>query len=92
MTTVGTLRRARALILEGWCRGVSHRYRGGRTQFCAWGALLEVGGGPSAGAAEWLLEKTLGGRSLIAWNDSPHRRKRQVVALFDRAIAKAEGK
>jgi hypothetical protein len=97
MTTTTILKKARVLIVRGWTQGSFARNARGRpvlanskraVRWCAWGAL---------DGAYWLgdskalrlLKLSIPGRvkSLSDWNDNPKRKKAEVLALFDSAIA-----
>lgn len=88
MTTVQVLRKARALIKKGWCQGVMRQYRNGKiVKRCAFDAISEVVPIGSRVYPVMAFERVLPkGISIANWNDSPHRRKAQVLAAFDRAI------
>lgn len=84
------LRLGRARIAAGWVKGGWRRDGG----FCAAGAvaLYFVAGdvpvlGPAGWAALQCLQAAAGRQELPRWNDRWWRRKRQVLALYDRAIA-----
>lgn len=53
--------------------------------WCAWGA---TGLGDATRQADAALARALGSdRCVVSWNDDPKRTKKQVLALFDKAIA-----
>lgn len=96
--TADILRKAKALVEKGWCRGcyakAANGARRGRwdddaTKFCMLGALFRAVGPDSyAGfelVADILLRQT-GGFRLDTFNDQ-QRNKRPILAAFDRAIA-----
>lgn len=58
--------------------------------FCVEGAVLFVAPGLQSAALD-LLERAAGCAFLYRWNDAPGRKQSEVVTLFDRAIALAEG-
>lgn len=91
------LRRARKLIDEvGWCQGISriHNLEGKVTGYCMVGALSEVC------KTRQLLKHSafdyLGAvlksndkneiNKIVNYNDSPNRRKRDVLKKFDKAL------
>lgn len=90
---------------NGWTSGADARDRGGeetsiesRTAraFCAGGALVRAASAIDPcfqGAATDALRKSLGVRgegSVARWNDKPRRTQKQVVAAFEKAIARLE--
>lgn len=103
MKTVTILKRARAKIVKGWCQGHSAIDSRGNlclaetsaaVSWCAVGAIFAVSKNDwkYEEAARDVLEKALGkGQSEIAnWNDEPKRTKKQVLALYDKAIRHLE--
>jgi hypothetical protein len=91
VTTVQVLRKARRLIKRGWCKGIMRRYRYGKVVgHCALGAIVDAIGspyGPKHNDAVGRFENVIRTNSSITtWNDSPFRRKAEVLAAFDRAI------
>jgi hypothetical protein len=90
------LRRARDLISQPgkWHQG--DFYSRCRTKVCAHGAILDCGGIRSKAflPATAILERALlqGWDDIAVYNDAPGRTQAEIVALFDRAIAKREGK
>ncbi len=68
---------------HGWCQNALH-LDGGRV--CVLGAIRRVGGHC---ARNYFASVIRGDYCLEGWNDAPTRRKKHVLAAFDRAIAKA---
>ena len=59
--------------------------------FCSMGAIKKVAPtNDDAQNACLAVANTLAGRNIIDWNDQPGRRKAQVLAAFDNAIAACE--
>jgi hypothetical protein len=92
--TLKKLKEAREMISQGWIQGSYSRAEAGVTCFCAKGALF--------GACEdistaldlaYLLEDDLpeGYGGLVSFNDEKGRTKEEVLALYDRTIARLEG-
>lgn len=72
----------------GWCQGVGTRADGAR---CILGWAGAVTGSDRREAARFLSRvMPFGGSGLIAFNDEVGRTQAEVVALFDRAIARLE--
>jgi hypothetical protein len=96
MTTSETLRAAkRHLLTHGWTQGC---YRNETTEeVCTVGAIVCVTKDQRAQIAALELmqaELQLASSSynpLVGWNDTPGRQPEEVLALFDRSIARAEG-
>lgn len=101
------LKRGRARIEKGWCQEALARdeagglvatgYNPGATQWCAMGALQEPGNSGAWVAAIEALEaeipksrRTPGG--LPVYNDNYVSTPKPILRLYDRAIAKLEGK
>ena len=100
MTVVEILESGRARIEKGWCRNV-YVWPGDPPRFCAYGALLGSIEAVRADrytrqhpeASEVLLAalREIAGDCLIFdWNDDLMRTQADVLALYDRAIAKAK--
>ncbi len=101
MTIVGILKKARRVIArpEKWTKGVAARDKNGRECapfakearcFCAIGAVERVAM-PDYGAvrdAISALDAATRWKGTAEYNDSPRRTHAQILALFDRAIAK----
>lgn len=98
------LRAARELIARGWTRNWwATDAKGHRVQwldrracrFCAQGAVLralqDADGHLSREPQIWPLLK-VPGASLAAWQDDEARKRTEVLAVFDAAIARLEGK
>lgn len=103
-TTVQVLTKARALIKHGWCREYVAVTRAGdcvippsrgAVKFCPIGAIMQAGGA-AFGVERQFFRRAIGGETIAEWNDAQSRRKRDVLAAFDRAIklarADARGK
>ena len=97
---VEQLQEVRALLEAGWCQGALARAGNNRevppesstaVRFCLVGAIQRVW---QPATPLWPLtvaiNKALPGSTATSfWNDTPGRTKAQVLALVDRAIAKA---
>jgi hypothetical protein len=97
---IGVLKRARALVAKGW---VQRTFQRGNC-FCAWGAVMRATKSDRLknAAADALnadptvrafvtRTTTFSGRGIIIFfNDAPRRTQSQIVALFDRTIARLE--
>jgi len=102
MTALELLREAKRLIEEkGWTQGDFARNSRGNgvsvvsrtaTCFCAFGALQAnaVGHAASYIAACDILEACLPEKSVVSYNDHPTTTKADILALYDRAIERAE--
>lgn len=101
--TLDVLKEARALIADkGWCQGVYARNANGNATdlhgrhaaaFCAEGAMFcAAGEGFAENALSFFADAIPSGyrRGYLSWNDEPGRTKEEVLAAFDRAIARAE--
>jgi hypothetical protein len=96
MTPAQVLRDAKALIAnpERWCRGAWTRCADGLSAHCAVGAVWRVTGcAPSSGPARcpalrFIMDEVPNGGDIYAFNDDA--KHPEVLAMFDRAIAKAE--
>jgi hypothetical protein len=86
--TVEALRAARAMILDRWCPKGGADEMGG---VCALLAIARQYPGPVDDYLYTLdfVRKAIGGRCIPEWNDTPGRTQAEVVAAFDRAIARA---
>lgn len=99
LSVLQVLRKARARVARGWCQRDLAKTKGGRScnptdkeaaRFCAYGALDSLGYDT---ADATLVLRTFVPRGHIAsFNDAPGRKKSEVVALFDKAIAKVKQK
>lgn len=98
MNALAVLKKARALIAKGWTKGVLRERRAhGRVRYCVTGATAAASGGDCAAeaAADRLLVESLpfgfrrGVVGVQIFNDT-RKSKRPVLALFDRAIKRAE--
>ncbi len=93
-----TLKAARKLIARegGWAQGHYKVKRDKTTAYCAIGAIEAAtkDSGLVRGATIELGNGMLGKNwvNVTTYNDHPRRKQEQVVALFDRAIKKAEAK
>lgn len=89
--TVTTLRKARALVVQGWCQGTAAIFIGDTLCLCAVAACFD---GALHDSLRWqravaALERAIGkkwGGHVARWNDAPGRTKAQVLGLFTRAI------
>jgi len=100
MTTVEVLTRAREILWKGWCQGPYAETRKGvavevdhpdAVRFCSYGALDRVAWeeGTSVSDATDALIRVINTPQVAGWNDAPNRKKREVIAAFDRAIKAA---
>jgi len=102
MTVKEDLITARAKVETGWCQGTNARDAQGQpilaeypdaTKFCAMGALVSVCGHYFPAHLS-VLCSVLQGRdhqwTVSAYNDHPSRTQEEVLALFDKAIARVE--
>lgn len=91
------LRKALALIKKGWCQGKCAEDSRGRSvdpgypkarKWCAYGAVLAITD-PEAGSThdKWLKQVN---PAYINYNDDPKRKKSDIIALFQKAIALAK--
>jgi hypothetical protein len=97
MTTLEILKGARELLSDParWTQGHAARTAAGRKTsyqdpdavcYCPWGALRLVGG---LGADLVVLSLGFEGTSeFFAWNDAPERTHTEVLARFDKAVAR----
>lgn len=99
-STIDLLRKARALIEQGWSQGCGAKDANGfpvstssqeATSYCAIGAL-EAAGDLSFGHWRALeaLRAGLPEASITGWNDARDRTKEEVLDLYDRVIAGLE--
>lgn len=93
------LKRARSLIAEGWCQGVSAQDANGHctsvdsvhaVKWCIDGAFCASAGVGYLEAIKCLSRAFDSPQSIILWNDTPGRTQAEVLAAFDRAIAAKE--
>ena len=103
----GEVLREAAATLEprgAWTQGVWARARDGAPLFSGWdrraacwcldGAIEKVTGEDGFGeriAARAALDRTLPSVAAVSWNDTPGRRKSQVIGLLRKAAALADG-
>jgi hypothetical protein len=101
MTTLEILKKARALLAEGWCQGQSIAVKEGdvykRDMVTALndasaGAGMMAVGGPASRAAFALMWEATGGHGIIQFNDDPHTDHALVLWSFDCAIAELEAR
>lgn len=94
-TSTDVLRSAKQLLIDvGWVKNQSYRTdeHGKNIAYCASGAVSFTGGSDLIKAryrAYQRLNKAAGKKfhfSIVALNDHPHTSKKQVLAVFDRAI------
>ena len=91
------LKAGRARIEAGWCKHTAEQLTAEGWQYCAIGALTPtIGARPDYQAVQlaWLFlnKATPGGQNIVFYNDRWWRRKKQILAVYDRAIAMAERK
>lgn len=95
--------KARALVEAGWTQGAYGRTEGGSdrglvvaTCFCTAGAIFKAKGKLSCNGGEIGPEIDALGfdylGDLLVWNDAGYRTKEHVLARFDAAIQREEGK
>lgn len=85
---VDCLKRAKGLLVKyGW---VQHRYGNEETGFCASAAIIYASKSGEVNLESQLALLNVVGGGIVPWNDHPGRRKRTVLAAFDRAIKKAQ--
>lgn len=102
MTVKEDLITARAKVETGWCQGTAARDKRGNhvsaqsldaTQFCILGAVSAARPANSVPVIAELY-RTLNHEeyqgALSGFNDAPGRTQEEVLALFDKAIARAE--
>jgi hypothetical protein len=70
----------RKRIEAGWSQ---YEFQNDRGAVCIEGAIRL----PAYRDAVYRLQRAIGTRSLVSWNDAPGRTKEEVLAVFDRAIA-----
>jgi len=87
-TVRGVLRRALALIQNGWTKGYwdTKGRRPGRRCFCAEGALRAVPAGADLRRQARTALKSIVGGDIVIWNDAYSRTKPDVVQAFQKAI------
>jgi hypothetical protein len=93
-----SLQLVRRQIKRGWCQLRTYRRRSGRFSYCLMGALNEcvetwaqrtavieslTAALPEPCSSPWRAVKVA---ALVDFNDTPGRRKRDVLALIDRAL------
>ena len=103
MTTLEVLRAARERIAKGWTRGTAARNAAGRSvnvrdpgavQFCAVGAIMAACDGDTDTACvirDLFADANGLDDPVSTWNDS-RRTQADVLAAFDRAIAREEAR
>lgn len=105
MNILDVLKAARAKLAKrgGWIQGISAADKEGdmvgynheaAVSFCMWGAINSVtsSGRLVIGASKALRAAMPYPESITGYNDAEGRKKRQILALFDKAIAKLESK
>lgn len=98
MSTLDDLRAARKLIQRGWGKGRLHeRHLFRRDKYCVVGALASATDNRhqlhvAREAVVSALPKEFRFQDIMSWNDDSHRRKEEVLALFDRAIRTTQTK
>jgi len=87
---VETLKRARTMVADGWCRETGSNAQGGVCAQVALGRAMGLSHRDFlTGKAEPVFEvfrRAIGGTDIIEWNEHPQRSQSDVVAAFDRAI------
>lgn len=91
------LKAGRARIEAGWCQHVPEEITDDGWKYCAIGALspaYEMRPDYQTLQLAWMfLDKATPGKaSIVIYNDKWWRRKKQILAVYDRAIAMAERK
>lgn len=96
MKTSTHLRKARALVNKGWCKGTYSKEIDGQLCYCSVGALNTISGEAFNDEAEeylnYFIKNYYGGDydlRVIGFNDHPKTKKKDVLAVFDLAIKKA---
>lgn len=88
MTAREILIDARDRIANGWCQRVSLCFRNGRSYYCASGAI-QAGRDATLGQlqiAANALRAAINDASIVAWNDTTGRTRKEVLDAFDVAI------
>lgn len=99
MKTSTHLRKARALVNKGWCKGRAKMINNkGMQCYCSVGALAEVNDDNYSDAWEYLNKQIKNydpskdmpkNHGVVVFNDHPKTTKKDVLAVFDLAIKKA---
>lgn len=96
MKTSTHLRKARALVNKGWCKGrFSMVNKEGVQCYCAHGALGTIAAANGNKAWQYVYNSIVTYRpsfdelGIIVFNDHPSTTKKDVLAVFDLAIKKA---
>ena len=88
---VGLFEKARALVAKGWTKCAFKRsWSNGSADYCTVGAINAVT--PFFSSERWRMRgmmRDVVGENIIDWNDTPTRRKADVLAAFDNAITRA---
>jgi hypothetical protein len=88
LAIVEKLRRAKALVAEGWVQGDSQKRIDGKMHYCAIGAMRTIT--HRSYAMQELFRMANNIEFISVWNDVPGRTKRQVLSAFNKAIRYAE--
>lgn len=89
MSVKEALQKGRARVEAGWCK---FDYQGPNNTFCALGAIGSSDISDALPTVKGALHEALpcGHRLISSFNDDPETTKDDVLALFDRAIARCE--
>lgn len=103
MNEAEILRKAKALIENGWCQGSNAKDSAGdrcdersdrAASFCALGALVRIRSLECQDEYPWTaptyLIPVIHSNDIVGWNDAPSRTKAEVVEAFERAAQRAE--
>lgn len=95
MKTSTHLRKARALVNKGWCKGDFERVVEGKKCYCLTGAIMAIDSMSTVETVKLISEFTVPYHgpeyvlTPISFNDHPKTTKKDVLAVFDLAIKKA---
>lgn len=95
MKTSTHLRKARALVNKGWCKGYMHKVVDDKDCYCMFGAMDAVNYKNISPLLKYIMPivKHYHGPvyvlTPISFNDHPKTTKKDVLAVFDLAIKKA---
>ena len=99
---IRALEEARRLCAVGWTQRVGARDKNSNTvstkspdavYFCLWGSIYRAENSHTGQRAYGAIVESIGGINPdpVEWNDAPDRTQADVLALFDRTIAKLRG-